>query len=845
MTSTDLLALRRLFEHCLELPVEQRSQEARRLCRQQPELLDELLGLLERDQTLDATAASTDSGLAGLRSLALPEALMKDQRVGPYCIEACIGSGGMGSVYRARRVDGEVEQLVALKLLRPGSVNPPLMERFSTERRVLASLSHPGICRFLDAGQLDDGRPWVAMELIEGMPLLAFCDRHRLGLNERLALFRKVLRAVAYAHGRLVVHRDIKSGNILVGEDGEPRLVDFGIAKMLEPDGADLTQTMERYITPASTAPEQYLGEPASTACDIYALGQLLYQMGCGRAPFDFAGATPGQVERLLLEQPPPPPSTRCLSAMPETARKRRCADLPDLRQRLAGDFDTITLTCLRKHPTERYASVEQLDRDIGNLLEQRPILARRGERGYRLQKFIARNRLPVGLGTGLALTLVISLGVILAQAMQVNAERDRAVVERDRAQHAVETLRQAFVAADPARVVGGEVTARQILQSAREPLDTTFDSQPDLFASLAEVLAEVKLDLMLNHSAAELARRGIEAGSRAGFSDRELRGLWLLLARATTDSHDRQAARVALDRVRAMDTEARPDWLLAKGRWWLLSNRPGAAVERLLEAAEAHRVMPASAELHIQIHSQLGLAQSLAGAHDAGLDTFDALLEWLVEHKGPEHAQVALTRFRRIDALRRAGDLEKAHSEAVAVKSDVIEWYGPDSAMAGRVHGTLGLLHAAAGERLQAANQTRRTHDIWLAVLGADHPNVLRASINLAQQLSGLESHHDEAEAWYRRSLENAERHFGPDNVTPQTIRTHLARFLARQGRASEAVSLLATDHMRERAVEPPPPGWISVYAEALELAGCSTRKSSESANEFSCEPVQPGNGS
>jgi tetratricopeptide (TPR) repeat protein len=337
---------------------------------------------------------------------------------GPYAIVRPLGEGGMGRVYLAERADVGLQ--VALKVVREGRfAAPDRVRRFLRERRVLARLEHPHIARLLDAGVTSAGTPYLAMELVEGEPLTAWCERRRLPLPERLRLFRQVCAAVHYAHGRLVVHRDLKPSNVLVDRDGAVKLLDFGVAKLLDDEERDetaITREAAPLATPEYAAPEQLAGEPVTTASDVYALGVVLYELLTARRPHYFASRAPADIAGTLATARPEPPS----AVVPRT---------DPLRRRLRGDLDAITLKALARDPADRYTSVGQLADDIERYGAGRPTLARRAPVGERVARFVRRHRVGVAAGSLLGLTLLAGAGATAWQARQ--AEAARALAER------------------------------------------------------------------------------------------------------------------------------------------------------------------------------------------------------------------------------------------------------------------------------------------------------------------------------------------------------------------------------------------------------------------------------
>jgi non-specific serine/threonine protein kinase/serine/threonine-protein kinase len=351
------------------------------------------------------------------------------ERIGTYEILGELGHGGMGMVYLARRADEEFEKRVALKVIRPGMAGELAVKRFRGERQISASLDHPNIARLLDGGTSENGEPYFVMEFVEGEALLDYCDRHRLSVEERLRLFGEVCAAVQHAHRNLVVHRDIKPSNILVTTEGVPKLLDFGIAKLLSPEGAlepaDQTATVSRVLTPDYASPEQVRGQSITTASDVYSLGVVLYELLAGRRPYHLTSTDPGELLRVVCQHDPEKPSTA--AARPKAGEGAaasagaRPESRPGLARSLKGDLDAIVLKALRKEPERRYASVEQLSEDIRRHLSGRPVLARRGTTAYRTGKFVRRHR---ALLAGAVLLLAALAGGVVATLREATHAR-------------------------------------------------------------------------------------------------------------------------------------------------------------------------------------------------------------------------------------------------------------------------------------------------------------------------------------------------------------------------------------------------------------------------------------
>ena len=439
MTPEDWRKVREILEQALELAPGHRAVYLEKACLGDRALRAEVDSLIASNAQAStdflqpgAVDSIADSGLSS------ETASLAGQRIGPYQIVEEVGQGGMGRVYRAARADDQFQKQVAIKLAHGGLGDAFRMHRFKAERQILADLDHPNIARLLDGGALEDGQPYVVMEFIQGQPIDEFCDAGKLSVSERLRLFRTVCSAVAYAHQRLVIHRDIKPANILVTAAGEPKLLDFGIAKILDADSAagnsSATVTVLRPMTPEYASPEQVRGEPMTTASDVYSLGVVLYGLLTGQRPYPGASRLPHEIAQAVCEAQPEKPSTAIdrmdgLPAQPdpEAIVSVREGTREKLRRRLQGDLDNIVLKALRKEPERRYASVEQFSEDIRRHLAGLPVIARPDTFWYRSGKFVNRHKAGV-LAAGLAAAaLVAGLAITLRQTYVARTERARA----------------------------------------------------------------------------------------------------------------------------------------------------------------------------------------------------------------------------------------------------------------------------------------------------------------------------------------------------------------------------------------------------------------------------------
>jgi len=398
--------IKEVFELVWELAPDERERALAELCADDDELRAEVAGLLQAHAEAAGFLESPPFVTGVIDDESLPSPDFTGRRIGPYELQREIGRGGMSAVYLAARVDDEYRSQVAVKLVWPSSDTEEVIRRFRQERQILADLDHPNIARLLDGGTTDDGWPYIVMEYIEGQPITTYCREHRLSINERLKLFQTVCAAVHYAHRNLVIHRDLKPSNILVTEDGQVKLLDFGIAKLLTPEsGAEprtFTRTGLHWMTPEYASPEQVREERITPASDVYSLGVLLYELLTGEHPHDLPNRPLHEMMKIVCDDDPQPPSAKAgrieTKAGTETVK---------LRRRLRGDLDNIVLTALRKEANRRYATVEQFSKDITRHLNGQPVKARGDGIGYRAGKFVRRHKMETFVAAMIIIALV------------------------------------------------------------------------------------------------------------------------------------------------------------------------------------------------------------------------------------------------------------------------------------------------------------------------------------------------------------------------------------------------------------------------------------------------------
>ena len=476
------------FDLLVELDGAQRAQKLAEIQALDADLAAQLTRLLAQDAASSNMPDALETQLGDQLNLAIAQTVQARAQIGSYRLLGLLGQGGMGEVWRAERDVAGNKQPLALKILKLEDMSAEAHERFALEQRTLLKLVHPNIARLLDAGVATDGRPWIAMELVEGLPITEYCDQHQLSINARLALFRQVIAAVQYAHDHFIVHRDIKPDNVLVDATGIVKLLDFGIAKSLDRH-APHTLTQQRFFSLYATAPEQLLGSSVCVGTDVYALGGLLYELLSGAPLISRELKTPAQLQSFIVEKTPTLPS-RNIDA--SAASNRSAASIAKLSANLAGDLDRIVLHALRKLPSERYASAREFDEDIQAYLEHRPVKAAGQGRRYRTMKFLRRHWLAASI-SGLALASLLSLTVLLGlRGNQLQRANAVALEQQKRAEAAKATAEEARVAAESVNSFLIDVFKRAD-PLARERGDKGLSVVID--ASFAEIKARQKFD--------------------------------------------------------------------------------------------------------------------------------------------------------------------------------------------------------------------------------------------------------------------------------------------------------------------------------------------------------------
>jgi serine/threonine protein kinase/Flp pilus assembly protein TadD len=692
--------------------------------------------------------------------------------IGPYRLIREIGHGGMGRVFLATRADGQFEQQVALKLVRGAASGGEIHARFLRERQILARLEHPHIARLLDGGVTLDGRPYFAMEYVDGEPITAYCERRALDLQQRLELFTAVCDAVQYAHQNLVIHRDLKPSNTLVTPEGTVKLLDFGIAKVLhqeehDPFDATLTRLGSGPMTPEYAAPEQVRGEPVTAATDVYALGALAYELLTGRGPHALTRLTAAEVERVITQGAVDRPSQAALKpprgrdgaagGLTPAARAQRLK----LRRQLKGDLDTILLQALQKEPARRYATAGAFVEDIRRYQRGLPIAARRDSFGYRAGKFVRRNALGVGATVLVLASLVVGL---IGTAWQARVASREAAKAREVSRF----LSSLFEVADPARANAEGISARELLDRGAARIESELSDQPEVQAEMMLVLGRISRELSLFDRAQTLLDRSLKLRT-------EFRGQFGLAAGRTRGRASEDVAEVTTELARLALDRGRPDEAERLHR--------GALGMRRAVLGDSH------ASVGTSMRDLAGVVTS-RGKYD---EAERLLRDALVLHEklyGPKHEEIASDLEGLQSTLRLRGEPAEAIAAARRCLDMRLELLGTDHLDTATAMNNLAILLLDRWELAEAEKLYRQVLAFDLRRLGELHSNTATVTNNLAFVLRDR-GQYEEAERLYRSALDLDKRLFGAEHPYVATVMGNLAAVLLRQGKLDEAEQL------------------------------------------------------
>jgi serine/threonine-protein kinase len=767
-----------LLGKCFELPEQQRKDFLKAACPGDVTLRAQVETLLRAH---DRAPAFLDGNALDFAEPLLPAELAgneppshrRDQRIGSYRLIAEIGRGGMGVVYRAERADGAFEHEVAIKLLAM-SPGPGALERFQQEQQVLASLNHPNIARLYDGGMTKRGQPYLVMEYVKGDPLLDYCDKHELGIEERLGFVRQIAAGLQHAHSNLVIHRDIKPSNILVTEEGRIKLLDFGIAKWLHAAAtSQLTRTGEQLLTPGFAAPEQLRQESITIATDVYQLGVVLYELLTGRHPFEQHGSF-YEMARIVCEEMPIRPSavfsvghSDYCDPPGERLDRPRPQRPAHLHKKLRGDLDAIVLKTLRKEAARRYPSMEALAADLRAYCEARPVAARRQSLCYHAGKFLRRHSFGIAAGTSL-LALMIGYAItVTIQAHRVQNALDRAQVETHKAEQVSEFLVDLFKLSDP-NVSGIEtVTARELLEKGRQRVHTELTDVPGTQAQMSYVLGEIYYSLGAYEESVSLLEGALN-------TRREL-----------TASHDPALA----------------DTLIRLGVSYSSMDRYDEALGLFEEALSIYESRDIETAEKGEALNAMGSVLRKQGDYTGALAYFEKAVELLHRVTDGRHYELAVA-LNNLAALQiNLGDFAAAERNmraAVALQETIL---GPEHSYFSVSLNNLATILARMERYDEAEPLHRRALSIQEAVLGPEHPYVAYTLLSLGKLMQGKRNL-DVSEAYFRRALSIYELTQGRQSVAAANALSRLGEVLQDQLRYSEADACLSEALQTDLAV-------------------------------------------
>ncbi len=751
--------IREIFKNALQQPEAQRARYLEKAVAQDTELQREVVSLLAAHQRTRSFLLGSDPET----EVEPEEDLLVGRMFGPYEAQRLIGRGGMGAVYVARRADQSFRMRVAIKVVAGLSVDREMTRRFHLERQILAGLNHPNIARLLDGGETEEGLPYLVMEYVEGQSIDEFCRSRRLSIRERIELFLPICSAVHYAHQNLIVHRDLKPRNILVTADGVPKLLDFGIAKLLKPEfssaqGEDRETTV---MTPEYASPEQILGEPISTASDVYALGILLYELLSGCRPFQEGDSSVNWL-RAIEPSGPELMSDAVLSdavlndAVEGESGKQPGPEPKRLSKRLQGDLDNIVAMAMRREPQRRYSSVEKLAADLKAFLSHHEVAASGRQAGYRLTKLVRRHRLVVGLSALLLLTLIGFCTALVWHQKEVAAERDHARLGWAQAREVRDFLTQLFEVANPKVGKGPFVTAQEILDEGERLLQFRLADQPRAKAELLAILGNTYNELGRYEKAEELLEKALVI--RLAMPDQD--------AAAIAHSHQLMG-RLRLEQGRYEESERY--FRQALSRQSDGSTDPGRTTEALsgLALALQHQGDYSAAEEAFRESSALRI--STWGASDPRVAEGHSDLAGLFWYTGrPERAE---PRYR--EALRVFRSSLGRHPKVAYLLND------------------LGNTLANLNQPEEAEQLLREALDLRREMLGSSHPRVATSLNNLASLIK-KQGRYEEAEQMLREVVEIRKAKLEPGHRDLGLGYNNLGAVLLNQGKSQEAEAYL-----------------------------------------------------
>ena len=762
-----------------------------------------LAAAVARMLALDREPSGPIEGLRGQVAAAAERRLLGEAveeppppaRLGPWRLGERLGAGGMGEVWAAERVEGGFEQRAAVKLVRTGMAGSEIVARFAVERQLLARLDHPAIATLFDGGIAPDGRPWFAMERVDGAPITQFADERELDLPARLRLLLAVTEAVDFAHRSLIVHRDLKPSNILITAAGAPKLLDFGLAKLLEPGfeagiDPDVTRTAFRALTPAYAAPEQILGEPTTTATDVYALGVILYELLTGELPVRRAVSSATTLSAGESYETIERPSQRLRRLDADNSGVRRSG------MRIERDLDTIVLKALARDRARRYPSVAAFAGDLTAFLDGRPISARPDAASYRAAKFIRRHRLAVAAAALAGISLVAGLSVSIVQTRRATVAAEQARLEARRAERVKGFLISVFEQADPERTMGAEMTARQILVEGAHRLETELRDEPEVRADLFDAVARIQSSLgLLDEGLASAERASAERKRLFGPDSLEHAVSLTTVGRAllgqgkVEEAGDRFASAIRIfESAGDLESVVYAHAISGRGEVRMMQgDLPGSLGDEHLAYELVSAALGESDPEALEHLSNLAVLETEKGSFAAAAKSFRRILVLLEEAAKEDSPKVLNVVLNLATALDSAGE----SAEALTLFERVVEGrrriYGPGHPALAEALVITSLRLSRAGrsaEALAALAEARAAYE------PLDHPELASVDNYTGLVLADL-GRYIEAERAFKRSRARFAKDRGESSVLTVNALSNDAFVVSEQGRLAEAASM------------------------------------------------------
>ena len=784
--------IKSIFERAVELDKLSREVFFKNLNSEEKEYEEEVKSLLEAyDENNDFLEIDPGRDIFSEDNIG-PHPLI-GKHIGAYLIEEEIGIGGMGIVFSGKRDDKEFEQKVAIKILKQGLSSEYLVKRFENERQTLAHLQHPNIARLFDGGKTNEGLPYLVMEYIDGLPITEYCAVNKLTIEETLKLFATVCNAVQYAHQNLIIHRDIKPENILVNKEGRPKLLDFGVSKLLDEDllsgESGLTKTGTWHLTPEYASPEQINGEKINTSSDIYSLGVLLYRLLSLQNPYKIYNVSPLAISKVLGEGKIDKPSEVLFKNTEQAKTIEKKDATKDSYKKLKGDVDNIVLKAMHKDPEQRYSSVQKFADDINKYLNGMPVSAREDTFSYRFTKFVQRNKVGVTLFVLINLIVISSIAAILYQSRIASKERDKAKIENQKFRKVNSFLQEMLSSVDPS-AIGRDVKVYDILEKAAENVETELKNQPEIEAAIRSSLGNTYVNLGEYDKGKPFLEKALELNK------------YLYGEESNEYAESLHDLALYYDWIGELITA---DTIYAKSIGIFRKSLTGPS-RIFADALNNHGIV-------LMNLSRLKEAEKLY------LEALDETMK--IEKDQDENISITMNNL-AVNYMD-MGELDKAEEYYKKSLDIIIRLMGPNRPEAGSTYNNLGRMFLLKNELDSAEVYLQKSYDIKFNLKGEDHPDVGLALSNLGV----LEMHrknYEKAEKYFLDGIKQYKKSYPDDHLYIAYSTNWLGRIYLETNRYE-----LAEKHIRQalkvRIAKFPPENWEIWESKGL-LGSCFLQK-------------------